>query len=214
MGAVILAEIPRNRQARGMRNLGFSQDHFETLAGWLTRRATGIFDIVELEGFLTAIVIGPNMLSPLKWLPKVWGGKAPKFKDLEEMNRFIALMMGYYNSIVAVFESAPGQFEPTFYEREVGGKTIVIVDEWCTGFLKGMRLDAPGWKPLKRERPELLKPLELFGTRAGWRELKAGGDARMHATWSPRIAPAVRDIYAFWLPNRRRVLGAQTPQHH
>ena len=214
MGAVILAEIPRNRPARGMRDLGFSQDHFETLADWLTRRATSIFDIVELEGFLTAIVIGPNTLSPVKWLPKVWGGKAPKFKDLEEMNKFIALVMSYYNSIVAVFESEPGQFEPTFYEREVGGKKIVIVDEWCTGFLKGMRLDAPGWKLLKRERPELLKPMELFGTPAGWRELKGGGDERMHATWSPRIAPAVRDIYAYWLPHRRHPLPTQAPQQH
>ena len=192
----------------------FSEDDFQRLSDWLLRRGKGIFDIVELDGFLTAIVIGPNTLSPLKWLPKVWGGKVPQFKDLEEMNRFIALVMGYYNSIVNVFDSAPGQFEPTVYERKVGGKTIVIVDEWCTGFLKGMRLDAAAWKPLKRERPELLKPLELFGTRAGWRELKAGGDAKMHAKWSPRIAPAVREIYAFWLPHRGRGLASSAPRQH
>jgi len=197
-----------------MRPEAFSEKDFETLSDWLLRRGQGIFDIVELDGFFTAIVIGPNTLSPLKWLPKVWGGKAPKFKDLEEMNRFIALVMGYYNSIVAAFESDPGQFEPTFYDREVGGKTVVIVDEWCAGFLKGMRLDAPAWKPLKRERPELLKPLELFGTRAGWRELKAGSDAQMHATWSPRITPAVREIHAFWLPRRRGTRASSGQREH
>ena len=53
----------------------FSDEDFETLGNWLVRRAKGISDIVELEGFLTAIVIGPNTLSPLAWLPKVWGGK-------------------------------------------------------------------------------------------------------------------------------------------
>ena len=37
---------------------------------------------------------------------------------------------------------------------------------------------------------------------AGWRELKAGGEAAMHATWSVRIAPAVREIYRYWLPYR------------
>jgi hypothetical protein len=52
-------------------------------------------------------------------------------------------------------------------------------------------------------RPELLKPMELFGTRAGWRKLEAGGEAAMHATWSVRIAPAVREIYAYWLPYHR-----------
>jgi uncharacterized protein len=192
----------------------FSEENFQALSEWLIRRGKGIFDIVELDGFLTAIVIGPNTLSPLKWLPKVGGGKVPKFKDLEEMNRFIALVMGYYNSIVTIFESEPGQFEPTFYERKVGGKTVVIVDEWCCGFLKGMRLDSPGWKPLKRRRPELLRPLELFGTRAGWRELKAGGDARTHATWSPRIAPAVREIYAFCLPHRQGVRSSGARHSH
>lgn len=192
----------------------FTEEDFETLSDWLVRRGKGLCDIVELDGFFTAIVIGPNTLSPLKWLPKVWGVKVPKFKDLEEMNRFIALVMGYYNSIVAVFESEPGQFEPTFYERKVGGRTIMIVDEWCTGFIKGMRLDAASWKPLKRERPELLKPVELFGTRAGWRELRAGGDAQMHATWSPRIAPAVREIYAFWLQHRRHDLSPRAPRQH
>jgi hypothetical protein len=44
----------------------------------------------------------------------------------------------------------------------------------------------------------LLKPIELFGTRAGYRELDAGGAAAMHTKWSPRIAPAVREIHAYW----------------
>jgi len=197
-----------------MNGFEFSEEDFETLSDWLMRRRTGNFDIVELEGFLTAIVVGPNTLSPLEWLPKVWGGKAPKFKDLEEMNRFMALVVGYYNSLAATFESAPSEFEPTFYQRKVGRKTIAIVDEWCVGFVRGMRMDTEAWKPLRQERPDLIKPLELFGTRAGWREMKAGGEGTMHATWSPRIAPAVREIYAFWLPHRRRVVAAAGVRTH
>ena len=38
----------------------FSDEEFDELAAWLERRSTGIGDIVELEGLLTAIVIGPN----------------------------------------------------------------------------------------------------------------------------------------------------------
>jgi len=59
-----------------------SDEDFETLSDWLGRRGKGITDIVELEGFLTAIVIAPNTLSPLTWLSKVWGGKHPDFRDL------------------------------------------------------------------------------------------------------------------------------------
>jgi hypothetical protein len=77
-----------------------------------------------------------------------------------------------------------------------------------------MRLDSAGWKPVKRERPDPLKSVELFGTRAGWRELEAGGEAVMHAIWLPRIAPAVREIYAFWLPHRRQVLSSSGHRPH
>lgn len=112
----------------------FSDEDFDTLGNWLERRAKGISDIVELEGFLTAIVIGPNTLSPLAWLPKVWGGKQPSgFKDLDELNRFVALVMGFYNSIVADFEATPSKFVPTFYESKEKGKKVFIVDELVLG---------------------------------------------------------------------------------
>jgi len=193
----------------------FSSEDFETLGDWLVRRGKGIFDVVELEGFLTAIIIGPNALSPLAWLPKVWGGKQPtKFKDLGELNRFMALVMGFYNSIAVVFETAPREFEPTFYESRGRGKKVIVVDEWCVGFVKGVRMDSSGWKRLRREKPELLRPIELFGTAGGRRECEASGETKMHALWSPRIAPAVRAIYAFWLPHRKRVRAPPAPLRH
>jgi len=189
----------------------FRNDAFDELAEWLSRRRTGITDVVELEGFLTALVIGPNTLSPTLWLPKVWGGRSPKFNDLAEMNRFVALVMGLYNDIAFTFDDAPRTFRPTFYESRVEGRRVVIVDEWCCGFLKSMRLDARGWNPLRRKRPELLKPIELFGSPTGWKECDVGGEQKMHRRWSPKIAPAVRAIHAYWIPHRivqyREALG-------
>jgi uncharacterized protein len=181
----------------------FSDDDFEELNAWLLKRARGICEIVTLEGFLTAIVIGPNTISPMLWLPEVWGKGKPQFKNLRELNHFTALVMGLHNEITGCFQQEPANFEPSFYERPLNDKTVIIVDEWCEGFIKGTRMDTDGWKPLRRERADLLKPIELFGTRAGWRKLEAGGEAAMHATWSVRVAPAVRGIYAYWLPYRR-----------
>jgi Uncharacterised protein family (UPF0149) len=86
--------------------------------------------------------------------------------------------MGFYNSIVADFEATPSKFAPTFYESKEKGKRVFIVDEWCVGFIKGMRMDATGWTPLKRERPDLLRPIKLFGTRGGWHECEAGGEVK------------------------------------
>jgi uncharacterized protein len=193
----------------------FSDDDFEQLNAWLLRKRHGIVDVVTLEGFLTAIVIGPHTISPQLWLPSVWGRGKRLFRNLEELNRFVALVMGLYNEIAICFEQDPDAFEPSFYESPLNDKTVIIVDEWCDGFIRGMRLDREGWKPLKRERPDLLLPMELFGTRAGWRKLEAGGEEAMHAAWSVRIAPAVRAIFAYWLPYRRAMRErAESPVRH
>jgi uncharacterized protein len=161
-----------------------TDDDYDELADWLEHRRIGITDIVELEGFLTALVIGPNAVSPIVWLPKVWGGRKPKFTDLAEMNRFVALVMGLFNDIVFCFEQAPEEFQPTFYDSKVKGRRIIIVDEWCWGFLKGLRLDPKGWKPLKRER----------------------------RLWSPKVTPAVKAIHAYWIPHRLAQVRRQAGQ--
>ena len=132
----------------------------------------------------------------------MWGGKTPKFKDLDEMNRIMALVLAYYNDIVQWFEQQPEAFQPTFYESKIEGKRVFIVDEWCFGFLKGVRLDTAELKPLKKERPDLLRPIQLFGSHAGWKQLRAGDPVTLHKQWSPKVAPAARAIYQFWIPYR------------
>jgi uncharacterized protein len=177
----------------------FSETDFEALDAWLQRRGKAIHDAVTLEGFLVAVLVCPTLVSPQVWLPKVWGSRAPSFRDLDELNRFTGLVMGLYNDVALALHPDPEAFAPTFYERTVVGQTVVIVDDWCEGFVKGMRLAPRAWRDLKREAPELVRPMELFGTAAGWKALEAGGEVAMHAKWWSRIAPAVRALY------RRRI---------
>jgi hypothetical protein len=35
----------------------------------------------DLDGFLTGIAIGPELVMPSEWLPHVWGGEEPMFDD-------------------------------------------------------------------------------------------------------------------------------------
>ena len=35
----------------------------------------------DLDGFLTAIVVGPELIQPSEWMPVVWGGESPEFAD-------------------------------------------------------------------------------------------------------------------------------------
>ena len=36
--------------------------------------------LAELDGFLTGIVTGPELIMPSEWLPLVWGGDDPVFE--------------------------------------------------------------------------------------------------------------------------------------
>ncbi len=195
-----------------MNTTNFTESDFDELEQILLSDYTpdSCMDIVTLEGFLTALIIGPVTVLPSKWLPFIWSGstvtkKKLKFETEEELQRFFNLIMGLYNDIIHHFSESPDDFEPTFYERKVKGKTYTIVDEWCDGFLKGIKITGKAWQPLIKKRPDLLRPIKLFATREGWKKLEEAEDEEaMHEEWSVKIAPAVREIYKFWLPYRRR----------
>ena len=124
----------------------------------------------------------------------------------------MTVFMFFYNELAGdLGEDDIAAFYPTFYVSTVGRQHIEVVDEWCVGFVKGMRLDSKAWMPLKKKRPDLLKPIELFGTPRGWKEMEASSDPeKMHRLWSKRIAPAVQEIQRFWLPRRQAASAALT----
>jgi uncharacterized protein len=57
----------------------------------------GLFD---LDGFLTGIVVGPELILPSEWLPMIWRNEEPAFESAGEAESIISLIMGRYNEIV------------------------------------------------------------------------------------------------------------------
>ena len=114
-------------------------------------------DAVTLEGFLTAIAIGPVTVTPDHWLPLVFGSAPedpmPELPSYKIFNRVVNLIIRLYNSVLMIFEIAPEKFSPTFYTREIEGKTYTIVDEWCSGFLQGIAVASYAWQPLLLRSP-------------------------------------------------------------
>ena len=173
---------------------------------------------VTLEGFLTAIAIGPVTVTPEQWLPRVFGGDPkgpmPEISSMKIFNRVVNLIMRLYNSLLMIFEIAPEKFSPTFYTHEVEGKTYIVVDEWCSGFLQGVVLAGDAWQPMLDEKPGILRPFQLFATPEGWAELDAAVDEEaMHAGWSCRIEPTVHAIHAYWLPYREESVKPRASPH-
>ena len=132
----------------------------------------------------------------------------PELPSVKDFERVVNLIMRMYNSVIMIFEIAPEEFSPTFYTHEVEGKTYTIVDEWCSGFLRGIALAGDAWQPLLDEKRDILRPFQLFATPEGWAELDAAVDeGAMHAEWSSKIGPTVHSIHVYWLPYREGSAG-------
>lgn len=122
-------------------------DEYDTLDDLLAAIGEQAMDVSMLEGFLTALVIGPRPAGPETWLPAVYGGDGP--------DAATALILRHYQYMQKWMSQDPGSFEPIY---ECGGAWTV--EAWCAGFLKGVELNAESWAPLRASQPALLMPFQ------------------------------------------------------
>jgi uncharacterized protein len=128
-------------------------------------------DVSSLDGFLCAVLSGPNVILPSKWIPWVWdsteANQSPEFTSEKQAQRILDLLMRHANDIAVTLTQFPQYYEPLFLERDHKGRTVSIVDEWCCGYVKGIALDPSGWKPFIEEHPDWFEVIHLYAGGTG-----------------------------------------------
>lgn len=99
----------------------------------------------ELDGFLTGIVVGPELIMPSEWLPLIWGEDEPVFKDAGDAAKVLGLVMGRYNEIARGLDSMPPRVKLCASPHDDGGASVYA---WCEGFAFALTLRAEAWEPL------------------------------------------------------------------
>ena len=160
----------------------------------------GVLDISELDGFFTALVSGPAVILPSRWLPVVWGDFEPAWEGQKDFEAVISLMMRHMNGIVTALMEQPQDFEPMFLEHEAEGKAYTIVDEWCEGYLRGVALTMDEWSAGGLQMDILLTPIRAFTGETEWRAHDLTDAETEHIRNA--ITPNVREIHAYWLARR------------
>lgn len=159
-----------------------------------------IMDISELDGMLTAVLSGPMVVEPDRWLVAVWGGEKniPRWKNEREMNRFINLCFKHMNDIAERLSDYPDQFEPMFGVNDVEGQDYTVVEEWCFGYMRGVALT--DWSALPEELKADLDAIALHGSEEQFPRLDEMTEAEYHQSVE-QIRPAALRLYNYWSAN-------------
>jgi uncharacterized protein len=161
----------------------------------------GVLDVSELDGLLTAVVSGPVTIVPSRWLPAVWGDFEPTWDNLEDYEAFMSMLVRHMNCIAEILIEEPEAFEPMYLETLANGKAVVVVDEWCEGYMRGVGLAFEEWSAGAPEITDLLTPIRAFTEWTNWLAHEMA-DPEQVEKLRDAIAPNVRAIHSYWFARR------------
>jgi len=160
----------------------------------------------DLDGFLTGLAVGPELILPSEWLPLIWGGDEPEFATPDEADAILGTITARYNEIIAHFHTDPDSFDPVFLE---GPEGHVIVTDWAAGFMDAVILRAKAWAPIlaEEEGRALMLPLLVLGSddeRPLFDAAPLPQDEvdKLLADGADVLMDAVPAIYEFWQDRR------------
>jgi uncharacterized protein len=163
----------------------------------------------NLDGFLTGIVVGPEMILPSEWLPIIWGGDEPEFADIGEAQSILGTIMARYDQIVMNLDAGLDASDLLFSN---GPEDEVIVTDWAAGFVDAVRLRQKAWTRLIRHRVSraVIMPVILLGADdddhppLGAHPLPADELERLLVVGAKIIPLCVVGIDVFWRARRSK----------
>ena len=80
-------------------------------------------ELSQLDGFLTALVVGPEFIAPGAWVPLVWGGEDAAFKNPKQAGQVVNTIMRRYREIIRLVQKHP-EFMRRFSGRAQMEKSV------------------------------------------------------------------------------------------
>ena len=130
-------------------------EQIERLADLLDQRAVPYkgFNLEALDGYLSALAVGPDQPAPEEWQPPVWGGKEPRWNDAAEAAQVQDLLIGHWNMVSARVryddDDLPDHLAPLLWlPEELDTEQPDELDvgrDWSFGFFRAVELREEAW---------------------------------------------------------------------
>ena len=97
----------------------------------------------DLDGYLTGLILCPEVVPPAEWLRVIWGGieAGPPFEDPLDVQDFETMLIARHAEIAR--DLARGKFRPFFEVDPRNGD--VLWDVWIEGFATAIDLRPEAW---------------------------------------------------------------------
>ena len=105
--------------------------------------------VVELDGYVAALIVCPDMILPSEWLPGVWG-EDHEFTDAAAAEATITAVMEHYNRTAKELAERPEEYAPVLEIDPNSGETLW--EPWIDGFERAMRLRPDAWEEIAVSR--------------------------------------------------------------
>ncbi|MFZ1109122.1 MAG: UPF0149 family protein [Rhodomicrobium sp.] len=199
------------------RSISLTGHEIDWLSGFLESRQAPetAMPFETLDGFFTALVIGPELVMPSGYLPEIWGtedGSGPVWDSMEQLQYFMDLLTKHWNAIAAR-RNADAPHLPQI--DHFGG---LLGQGWAQGFVAGMNLCADAWDALMENEEEGDIALQVLALAMDDSTLLPD-DTR--AAIAEELPDIVRTIAAYWrnppalparkLPFRSSKIGRNEP---
>lgn len=201
-------DLPEDPAAK----IALSTDELAWLAGFFcsAQAPDMTMELEELDGFFTALIVGPATIPPSLYMPEVWGGdgEGPAYDSPEQADYVADLLIRHWNTISQRLEGVY-PYMP-FVEDETESSLGYL---WAEGFGRGVGMAIEAWGPLLEDpvHAEMLIPIAALENDS---ELTISPDdlEKRNMLFAAALL-AVQALYSYWhskgtpIRSRTRKLG-------
>ncbi|MBS0212938.1 MAG: UPF0149 family protein [Proteobacteria bacterium] len=105
----------------------------------------GGYSLEGLDGFLTALAVGPELVMPSEWVLEIWGKAEPRWESEDEAVRVYGMVMALWNDVLRRIALDPSEHvdaddRPIFDDTDAPRGQA-----WAEGFLDGIDYAPDAW---------------------------------------------------------------------
>ncbi len=152
-------------------------------------------DLEEVDGFFTALIVGPELVMPSVYLPVLWGGEGegPDYDSLEQAEYVTTLLMRHWNTITCRLDQgypclpllAAEEFWP------VGRR-------WSTGFMQGTDLCFIAWERLIEDETDGRMLVPIFALKEALPDGSEPFSEEERVKLLSAVPMLLRNLHAYW----------------